>query len=168
MTAIAPSTSLPTAANSITDAPPMGGNGHKRNGKIAKLPKATRDQINRWLDDGHSYPQIIKSLGEAGVGLKPSHFTHWYHGGYQDYLRETEQRNDLQSVREWAADLPELNDGPQFRAATMQLGLTEIFRALTDPKTRTDTSYRIRLLNTLARLNHETLLDKTACDVPKR
>jgi hypothetical protein len=142
----------------------MGRNGHKRNGKIAKLPKTTRNQINQWLDDGYSYPQIIRDLAEVGKGLKPAHFTHWYQGGYQDHLQQADHRDDLQSVREWAAELPELNDGPQFREATMQLGLTEIFRALTDPKTRNDTSYRIRLLNTLARLNHETLLEKVGSD----
>jgi hypothetical protein len=139
----------------------MGRNGHKRNGKIAQLPKALRDQINQWLDDGHTYPQIIKDLGDHGTGLDPGHVSQWYKGGYQDYLRKADHRDDLQSVRQWAAELPELSDGPQFRKATMQLGLTEIFRALTDSKTRTDPAYRIRLLNTLARLNHETLLEAT-------
>ena len=38
---------------------------HKRNGKIARLPKAVRDKINQWIDDGRTYPQIIKDLGDA-------------------------------------------------------------------------------------------------------
>jgi hypothetical protein len=149
-----------TSDVSYIDALPMGRNGHKRNGKIAKLPQATRERINTWLDDGYSYPHIIEKLGQVGAGLKPGHFTHWYQGGYQDHLNHKDRRDDLQTVREWAADLPELNDGPQFRDAVIQLGFTEIFRALTDPKTRTDPLNRIRLLNTLARLNHEALLEK--------
>src|SRR6266536_4879043 len=81
--------------------PPLfGQNGHKRNGNIAKLPKATRDRINSWLDDGHSYPQIIKDLGEEGKDLKPTHFTQWFQGGYQDYLRHQDWRAELRAVRE--------------------------------------------------------------------
>ena len=68
------------------EAPVIGENGHKRNGNIAKPPKATRDQINRWLDDGHTYPPIIKDLGEEGKDLKPGHFRQWYQGGYQDKI----------------------------------------------------------------------------------
>src|ERR1043166_4214942 len=38
--------------------------GHARaNGKIARLPKTARDQINRWILDGVTYPDIIYRLG---------------------------------------------------------------------------------------------------------
>src|SRR6266446_10927332 len=56
--------------------------GHKRNGKVAQLPKALRHKINTMLDDGHSYPNIILALGEDGKGLKPDHISNWKDGGY--------------------------------------------------------------------------------------
>src|SRR5215468_24674 len=74
--------------------------GHKRNGKIARLPKALRDKINHWLDDGRTYPQIIKDLGDDAKDLKPSHFSEWRKGGYEDYLRHQEWRDHLRILRE--------------------------------------------------------------------
>src|SRR5438552_1484644 len=104
----------PDAPDAPAIEPPVTGeNGHKRNGNIAKLPKAIRDQINRWLDDGHTYPQIIKDLGAEGKDLNPGHFTQWFQGGYQDYLRHQDWRADLRAVRESGSELTELNDGHQ-------------------------------------------------------
>src|SRR4051794_19586405 len=39
------------------------------NGKVARLPIALRDQINRLLDDGDPYKVIIEKLGEPGKHL---------------------------------------------------------------------------------------------------
>src|SRR5204863_487520 len=83
-------------------------------GEIAKLPTAKRDRVNLRLDDGHSYPQIIEDLGEDAKGLGPGHLTQWFHGGYQDHLRQQDWRADLQYIRESGSELTELNDGHQF------------------------------------------------------
>src|SRR5262245_47746191 len=106
--------------------------GHKRNGKIAQLPKATRDQINQWLDDGRSSPDIIRDLGEIGRDLNPGHFTQWFQGGYQDYLRQQQWRDDSRFLLESGSDIPEFNNGPQLQQTLIQLALVEIFRALKD------------------------------------
>jgi len=60
----------------------------RRTGKIARLPKATRDMINHMLDDGLPYHVIIDELGEAGEGLNTQNLTNWKQGGYQDYLEQ--------------------------------------------------------------------------------
>lgn len=49
----------------------------RRNGKIARLPKESRDIINRMLDDGIPYHVIIDELGEAGEVLNTQNLTNW-------------------------------------------------------------------------------------------
>ena len=59
----------------------------RRNGKVARLPAALRDQVNRGLDEGLPYKTIIASLGPAGQHLNEDNLSNWRLGGYQDYLK---------------------------------------------------------------------------------
>src|SRR5690349_1253158 len=77
----------------------------RRNGKIARLPKETRDMINRMLDDGLPYHVIIDELGEAGEGLNPQNLTNWKQGGYQDYLQVQNLIEKIRIQTETAMDL---------------------------------------------------------------
>ena len=61
---------------------------YRGNGKIARLPKSLRDQINLWMRDRLSYPDIIQRLGEHGNDLKPAHLCEWKKRGHQDWLLE--------------------------------------------------------------------------------
>jgi len=131
--------------------------GHKRNGKIARLPKAVRDKINQWIDDGRTYPQIIKDLGDDAKDLKPGHFSEWRKGGYEDYLRHQEWRDQLRILRENGSEMSELTDGPKFQETLVQIALTEIFRVLQQGELKPDSLNYIRLFNALARLNREAL-----------
>ncbi len=49
----------------------------RRNGNVARLPKAVRDRINRMIEDGVPYAEIIESLGEEGKGLDKWNLTRW-------------------------------------------------------------------------------------------
>ncbi len=129
----------------------------KRNGFVAQLPKATRDQINQWIDDGKQYPQIIEDLGDAGKHLNAGHLTSWFQGGYQDHLAQQEWRLQLRCLRESGSDVPELAADHKFQEMLVQLGLTEIFRVLREGLLQPDSPNYIRLLNALARLNREAL-----------
>src|SRR6185369_15024245 len=131
--------------------------GHKRNGKIARLPKAVRDRINQWIDDGRTYPQIIKNLGDDAKDLNPGHFSEWRKGGYEDYLRHQEWRDQLRILRENGSDMTELTDGPKFQETLVQIALTEIFRVLEQRELKPDSLNYVRLFNALARLNREAL-----------
>ena len=77
----------------------------RRKGKIARLPKATRDMINHMLDDGLPYPVIIDEIGEAGEGLNAQNLTNWKNGGYQDYLKVQETIDKLKAQTETAIDI---------------------------------------------------------------
>src|SRR4030095_31550 len=77
----------------------------RRNGKIARLPKETRDMINRMLDDGIPYHVIIDELGEAGEGLNTQNLTNWKQGGYQEWVKNQERIDRARIQTEHAIDL---------------------------------------------------------------
>ena len=77
----------------------------RRNGKIARLPKETRDMINRMLDDGLPYRVIIDELGEAGEGLNTQNLTNWKQGGYQEWVKNQELIDRMRMQTEFAVDL---------------------------------------------------------------
>src|SRR3954465_1743613 len=65
-------------------------------GKVGKLPKAIRNQVNQWLDDCVSYKKICSNLEELGYpGFVPQNIQRWKDNGYQNHLREEERRLDL-------------------------------------------------------------------------
>src|SRR5712664_4015040 len=61
---------------------------NRAHGKVARLPKLIRDQINHWLLDGVSYPEIIKRLGDHGQDLKPDNISQWKKRGHQQWLKD--------------------------------------------------------------------------------
>src|ERR1041384_1812370 len=67
-----------------------------RNGKVARLPEATRERINVMLDDGVRYRDIIKALAQPGGPALPypiseMNLSNWRRGGHQEWLRRQQQ-----------------------------------------------------------------------------
>ena len=77
----------------------------RRNGKVARLPLALREQINRMLDDGLPYKTIIQELGEAGKHLNKDSISNWRLGGYQDHLKAHLVNDRARTQTEAAADV---------------------------------------------------------------
>jgi len=83
------------------------GNGHAtlavttahRRGKVARFPKALRDQINQMIRDGSSYSAIIQKLKSspetASLVISKQNLSRWKLGGYQDWLAQQEWREDM-------------------------------------------------------------------------
>jgi len=64
--ALAPATDIlqtPSDDPTQSDAPPSSAGHARATGKIARLPKSLRDQVNQWILDGVTYPDIIQRLG---------------------------------------------------------------------------------------------------------
>jgi len=105
----------------------------RRNGKVARLPKETRDIINRMLDDGLPYRVIIDELGEAGEGLNTQNITNWVQGGYQDYLKRQDAIDRVKAQMEFATDLlhemPDTDPMLLHRACNLVAGV-QLFHAL--------------------------------------
>ena len=137
---------------------------YRGNGNVARLPKSTRDQINHWMLDGVSYPDIIGRLGDQGKHLKPDHLYQWKKRGYQDWLVQQDWLAERRARRESAADLIEDCDATQVNQSALHLGTLYVFDALRDlragsldDKLGGDSAAFARLLNALSRASRETL-----------
>jgi hypothetical protein len=94
-----------------------------RNGKIARLPKAVRDELNRRLSDGEPGNQLVTWLNDlpevqnvvtaefGGRPVREQNLSEWKQGGYQDWLRQQEA---LELVRGLSAE------GEELQAATAE------------------------------------------------
>src|SRR5437773_1953252 len=107
----------------------------RRNGKVARLPLALREQINHMLDDGVPYKTIIEKLGEAGKHLNEDNISNWRLGGHQDYLNTLQLNDRARTQTEAAADV--LRDTGQLGPARLQqvcqeIALLQYLRTLMD------------------------------------
>lgn len=83
-----------------------------RIGKIARLPRSIRDELNRRLENGAQGKQLIVWLNQnpevqavlaaefAGRPLNAQNLTEWKQGGFRDWQ---EQQQELELARELAA-----------------------------------------------------------------
>jgi hypothetical protein len=132
---------------------------HRRNGKVARLPRALRDQVNLQLDEGKTYSQIIQWLAANGhPGFNHDNLYQWYKGGFQDWSNE---RAEVRNFREFAMDVAELNQGSKAQQAARDIGTRLIFQTLLklNPDRVVERLHRkaehfTSLLNTFIRLNH--------------
>jgi hypothetical protein len=108
----------------------------RRNGKIARLPKETRDMINRMLDDGIPYHVIIDELGETGEGLNTQNLTNWRQGGYQEWVKNQELIEQTRAQTETAIDILRETEGAANAATVVEachiVGATQLMQALLD------------------------------------
>ena len=137
----------------------------RNNGNVARLPKTIRDNINQMIEDGVTYPEIIKRLGDHGKDLKPDNLSQWKKRGYQDWLAEQAFIARIRARQETPSELVRDFDGTDVNHAALQLGTLHIFDALRDlgpgsldKKLGGDCSAFARLLNALARASRETML----------
>src|SRR5437867_2935497 len=133
-----PGTDLPSAVPAAPTTPAYPGSpvkptpAHLRNGKVARLPKAFRDQINQMISDGFTYGEIIQELGEAGSGLSEGNVGNWKAGGYQDWLKEQQRLDGMRVRQEFAIDLVRSNDGAQTHQAVSQIAALNLCDLLDD------------------------------------
>ena len=88
-----------------------------RNGKIANLPNAIRDQLNLRLLDGetgrelaawlNALPEVQSILGAqfSGAAVSEVKLTHWRQGGYLQWLTERECFDSARALAEGDDDL---------------------------------------------------------------
>jgi len=137
---------------------------YRGNGKVARLPKNIRDQVNHWLVDGLTYPEIIERLGEHGKDFKPDNLSQWKKRGHQDWLAEKAFLEQTRLRQEITQEMVQDFDGTQVNHAALQLGTLHIFEALRDlgpgslnKKLGGDCGAFARLVNALARASRETM-----------
>src|SRR6266850_631775 len=146
----------------------------RRKGKIARLPKALRDKINSLLDDGASYPAIIKALQSSEpplpFALSEQNLSRWKDGGYQDYLAAQERLQILRTAQESASDLIQNSDTTKLPEASLQLAASHLFTLLSSlscTNVADDPQSYTKLVTSLCRLNREILSLRKYHDIAK-
>lgn len=88
-----------------------------RQGKIARLPHALREEINRRLGDGetggtvltwlNAQPEAIKiwEVHFEGAPATPQNLSEWRLGGYRDWQTQRQKVEDLKSLSAYALNL---------------------------------------------------------------
>ncbi len=152
----------PTAAHSeATPAPP--GKRRRRTGKIAALPKATRDQINTMIQDGLTYAAIIQKLTAPGMPPLPytiseSCLSEWKNGGYQDWLDDQFWAHEMRLSRESFTGVFSGEDTIQLPESGLQIAVTGLCELLRDlSQSHPDPDKYVRAANTLGRLSRSVL-----------
>jgi hypothetical protein len=94
-----------------------------RTGKIARLPKAIRDELNQRLENGelgvylvewlNTLPEVQQVLTERfdGRPINEVNLTEWKGGGYLDWLAQQDTRACAQNLAEEATGLKAATDG---------------------------------------------------------
>ncbi len=91
-----------------------------RNGKIARLPRVIREELNRRLDDGETADTILKWVNAepkarvvmekeqfSGAPINKQNLSEWRQGGHEDWLRHRQACEFVSQMREQAEDLNE-------------------------------------------------------------
>jgi hypothetical protein len=149
------------SAASATALPGFSNN--RGNGKVARLPRDIRDQINHMILDGVSYPDIIQRLGDPAKHLDPDHIQQWKKYGYQDWLREREWLERLSSKAEFSTDILAGPDSLNLHEASLRMAASQMFDQLMRFNAAAETSEPDqlekfpKLVNALSRLTREVL-----------
>jgi len=138
--------------------------GPTRKGKVARLPKSARDQVNHMIQDGATYAQVIEKLGDLGKDLTESNLSNWRTGGYPDWLRQQQRMEQIQSKHELAMDLLRENAATTIQEASRQIVAAQLCELMIDfdptalmEALREKPEFYIRLISALARLSEGDL-----------
>lgn len=94
-----------------------------RTGKIARLPLAIRDEVNRRLREGepgpkiiawlHTLPEVLKVLDEyfREEPISPQNLSEWRQGGYDEWLKRLEQVDRTKELAAYGLSLAQQNNG---------------------------------------------------------
>ena len=136
-----------------------------RVGKIARLPKIIRDQVNQKIEDCipardvliwlNNLPEVQKILAEqfGGRAISKQNISEWRHGGYRDWACSREGRQQWWELMETAQKMTRDRDLKDGRDVTRYLGtflIVELAQALDDLHDTTDSAERRKLMRTIS------------------
>jgi hypothetical protein len=107
---------------------------HRGNGKIARLPRAVRDQVNTMIRDGVSYGELRQRFLDLGHSefddISEKNISNWKTSGYQRWLREQEWRDDMQQTRAEALEFAGIDEAKleQVTLKTASMRLYQLFK----------------------------------------
>ena len=141
-----------------------------RNGKVARLPKVVREELNRRLEDGqqgrellcwlNGLPATAQLVGSefGGRPINKHNLSDWRRGGYVDWLRWQEREARIREVAEQGGELRARGEGAELSGYFATLTLAELavdLDAIHDMKEGAERWQRLKeLTREAARLQH--------------
>jgi hypothetical protein len=142
------------------------------NGKIGRLPRNLRDELNLRLENSESSGAILSWLNAlpetqavlaskfGGSQISEQNLTNWRQGAYQIWLKHRERRNTISELTQDAAELATHANGGELAShlstvlvAELAASAHEALSAITDPA---EQCAQLRdLLHTLARVRRQ-------------
>lgn len=124
-----------------------------RKGKIARLPLAIREELNRRLLEGQSGSKILPWLNELpevkaaleedfeGLAVRDQNLSEWRKGGFAEWLTRREKLDTTRELAQFAAELTKAGNGSlSDGAAAIAAGkLLEVLEGLGDEKPTPET-----------------------------
>jgi hypothetical protein len=154
-----PATEGPSPRIQVPDNPPIQCEPRRGRGKIARLPKAARDQLNQMILDGVPYAEIPGRLGDIAKDINEDNLSSWKTGGHQEWLKEQQRVEDCRISQELTLDLAMERQGIESFQAPNKIAAALICEALADLGSETfrqaiaaNPVNALRMLNTLSRL----------------
>jgi hypothetical protein len=121
-------------------------------GKIGRLPKCTRDDLGRRIEDGEQGKELVKWLnGLSGVqrvlkeqfgerAVTEQNLSEWKQNGHPEWLRQEETRSLVSKLTEQSDDLDEAADGMEISdcyASVLSVEFVALTKKLLEEKTDT-------------------------------
>jgi hypothetical protein len=125
-----------------------------RNGKIARLPKDVREQLNRRIENGWRGAKLVKWLNEQpsvkevlrgefnGRPVSEQNLSHWRDGGFVDWQRHQGTKEQIRWAVERSEDVDEAEGDEHLCERLARLASAELaehmqqLSAVEDPKER--------------------------------
>jgi hypothetical protein len=125
-----------------------------RNGKIARLPKDIREELNRRLDNGLRGAKLLKWLNELpsvkeilheqfdGRPISVQNLSQWREGGYADWLRHQATQEQIRWVVERSEDVDKVEGNEHLCERLARVAAAELaehlqrLSAVEDPRER--------------------------------
>jgi len=108
-----------------------------RNGKVARLPYATRDMINRMLRNNIPHSNIVDALDELGFNVTERNISNWKtRGGYRDWCIVQDRALETRLLQDNLLEHLRKNDASQLAEVGLQLAATELSQFFLKPETR--------------------------------
>jgi hypothetical protein len=153
-----PAPSPPEDDSSFPGAAPMPR--RRPRGKVARLPGPLRDQLNKLIDDGLKYSDVIAQLGPDAAHLTEVDLSRWYRTGHQDWLTYQRWIDQTRARLDLAVDVIAENDGANVHLANLHVAATQLIETLVrtgETLLAEHPDQYVSLINAISRLGHEAL-----------
>ncbi len=132
--------------------------------KIARLPKRLRNQINEMMEDGLTYAEILRQLGDPVEHLNCQNLSDWHKSGHQAWRKDQAWLHQMQGNLDFASQVLQSSKGLMLHEASLRIAVKQMFGLLAnfDPctfadKLADDPAAYVRILHTLVKLSETAL-----------